>query len=62
MSDPQEQLWSDNPNAPKISRTLYLDEKADFAGNLIASILYGMLNARLHLHLRLFVLSPFGLF
>ena len=45
MSDSQEPLWSDNPNAPKISRTLYLDEKADFAGNLLASILYGMLNA-----------------
>ena len=34
--------WSDNPNAPQISYDLYFQEKADFSGILIASILYGM--------------------
>ena len=33
--------WSDNPNAPKISYSLYFQEKANFAGFLLASILYG---------------------
>ena len=37
----QNQPWSDNPNAPKISRAVYFDEKASFAGILIASMLYG---------------------
>ena len=41
MSDPQENPWSDNPNAPKIPYALHLDEKANFAGYLVASILYG---------------------
>ena len=45
MSDSQEQPWSDNPNAPSISRRLYFDEKAYFAGLLISSILYGAPNA-----------------
>ena len=45
MSDPQGKPWSNNPNAPKILRNLYLNEKADFAGTLIATILYGMINA-----------------
>ena len=43
MSDAQyPDLWSDNPNAPKISHHLYLLEKANLAGYLVASILYGM--------------------
>jgi len=41
MSDSQEQPWSDNPNAPKISYGLYLTEKTWFAGTIISSILYG---------------------
>ena len=45
MSDSQEQPWSDHPNAPNISRRLYFDEKAYFAGLLISSILYGSPNA-----------------
>ena len=44
MSDSQEQPWSDNPNAPSISRRLYFDKKAYFAGLLISSILYGTPN------------------
>ena len=41
MSDSQQNPWSNNPNAPKIPRALYLEEKATFAGTLIGSILYG---------------------
>ena len=41
MSESQEPPWSNNPNAPKIPYSLYLEEKADFAGMLIASVLYG---------------------
>ena len=41
MSDSQEQPWSDNPNAPKIPYRIYFDEKANFAGHLLTSILYG---------------------
>ena len=33
--------WSDNPNAPKIPRFTYFEEKATLAGVFIASILYG---------------------
>ena len=42
MSDSQEQTWSDSPNAPKIPYSVYLDEKADFAGMVGTAILYGM--------------------
>jgi len=42
MSDPQRKPWSDNPNAPNIPHDLYVEEKAYFAGTLIASILYGI--------------------
>ena len=45
MSDAQDKPWSDNPNAPQIPYYLYFEEKADFAGVLIGSILYGMHNA-----------------
>ena len=41
MSNPPEQPWSNSPNAPKIPYSLYAKEKADFAGTLAASILYG---------------------
>ena len=41
MSDSQEQLWSDNPNAPNIPPTTYFAEKAYFAGILVSSVLYG---------------------
>ena len=33
--------WSTNPNAPDIPYSLYFQEKANFAGILIGSILYG---------------------
>lgn len=33
--------FSTNPNAPKITYDVYFQEKANFAGILIASILYG---------------------
>ena len=42
MSSTQEKPWSDNPNAPKISLSVYHFEKASFAGAFICSILYGM--------------------
>ena len=41
MSDSQKKPWSDNPNAPKVPHHLYLDEKANFSGDLVGSILYG---------------------
>ena len=41
MSDSQENSWFGTSNAPKISRSQYHDEKADLAGEFIASILYG---------------------
>ena len=52
MPDSQEQRWSDNPNAPKIPYPLYAEEKADFAGMLIASILYGTPKTPSPLHVR----------
>ena len=54
MSDSQEQWWSDDPNAPKITHVLYFREKATFAGSLIGSILYGMRGLPVaYLHVRL---------
>ena len=42
MSGSQElQPWSNDPNAPDITYMTYFEEKSAFAGNLIASILYG---------------------
>ena len=41
MSGSQPVLWPNSPYTPKIPRLLYLDEKANFAGILIGSILYG---------------------
>jgi hypothetical protein len=34
--------WSNNPNAPKISRREYTTEKAGLAGSFISAIAYGM--------------------
>ena len=62
MSDPQEQPWSDNPNAPNISRRLYFDEKAYFAGLLISSVLYGTPEAPATLPMRPCSFRSFGLF
>jgi hypothetical protein len=42
MADPQTGLWSDSPNAPQISRALYLVEKANFAGISLGVISYGV--------------------
>ena len=44
MSNSQEQPWSNNPNAPDIPRVVYVGEKANFAGTLVSSILYGTRN------------------
>ena len=41
MSGTQQKPWSNNPNAPKIPYDLYLAEKANLAGTLIAAVLYG---------------------
>lgn len=38
-----EKPWSANSNAPQIPYVLYIEEKTNFAGNLIAAIFYGML-------------------
>ena len=47
MSNSQEpQSWSSNPNAPEIPSSLYFQEKTNFAGTLIGSILYGTLETR----------------
>ena len=51
MSDSQEKPWSNNPNAPKIPCSLYQYEKANFAGILICSILYGKHKTPLAAHL-----------
>ena len=45
MSEFQGKPWSDNPNAPKISPFLYHAEKANLAGTIIGSILYGACDA-----------------
>ena len=52
MSGSQQEQWSNNPNAPKISRYLYVEEKSDFAGTLIGSILYGT-RKMAHIYVRL---------
>lgn len=41
MTDSQERPWSSDPSAPKITHSLYFEEKVDFAGMAIASVLYG---------------------
>ena len=42
MPDSQEwPPWSDSPNAPNISYRTYFDEKTNFNGSLLSSILYG---------------------
>lgn len=63
MVDAQEQPWSDNPNAPKISHTVYFEEKASYAGILIASMLYGTYRVfqptRMSIDVHLFCLFDF---
>ena len=46
MSDSKEKPWSDNPNAPKVPYHLYFDEKANFSGYIVSSVLYGTPKAR----------------
>ena len=58
MSDPQQKLQSDNPNAPNIPHSLYIAEKGGLAGNFIGSILYGTREGS-YLHSRLLVLIAF---
>ena len=41
MSDPQGQLFSNNPYAPKIPYNIYIREKANFFGVVVGLILYG---------------------
>ena len=55
MYDSQEKLWSDNPNAPKISYNLYFQEKVTFAGDFVGPILYDTRN----LHVNLPILTSF---
>lgn len=42
MSDPWGPPWSNNPNAPAVSEWVYLGEKADFAGDVVMAIFYGI--------------------
>ena len=42
MPDSRQTPWSNHPNAPKISRHLYILEKGNFAAVYIGTILYGM--------------------
>ena len=48
MFESRAEPWSNNPNAPKISHRLYLEEKCWFAGHLMASMLYGTRDPSLH--------------
>jgi hypothetical protein len=48
MSDSSSNPWSDNPNAPQIPHWLYVAEKTNIAGILIAGILYGTHNLRVY--------------
>jgi hypothetical protein len=41
MSDPSDEPWSNSSNAPQISYSEYIAEKGDFAGSIIAAVLYG---------------------
>lgn len=34
--------WSDNPNAPRITRTVYLKEKTTLAGSIVGAVGYGI--------------------
>ena len=42
MPDSHQTPWSNHPDAPKISRQLYIQEKGYFISDFIGSILYGM--------------------
>lgn len=61
MAGSQEEQWANNPNAPKIPYDLYLQEKAYFAGLLVASLLYGACKNSSD-NVRSLVLTSFGLF
>ena len=52
MSDTLGHPWSNNSNAPNIPYELYFQEKSNFAGTFISSMLYGM-SEHPHLHVRL---------
>ena len=56
MSNAQEQPWSNDPDAPKITHHLYASEKATLAGIFIGSILYGAHNT--HYPLSVYPCSP----
>ena len=43
MAVSQQMPWSDDPNAPQITYSLYQEEKIVFVGTLISAIFYGML-------------------
>lgn len=42
MSATSEEPWSSGPNAPQISYYWYFEEKTNFAGIVVSTILYGM--------------------
>ena len=42
MSGLSGEPWSEGPNAPRISYSLYLEEKTTFAGAFIGAMFYGM--------------------
>ena len=44
MHNCSDQLWSNDPNAPRISNFLYIQEKGYFLGSVIAAISYGTLS------------------
>ena len=56
MSGSQEEVWSDNPNAPKIPYYLYIAEKSRLAGVSLGPILYGTWKIS-RLHAWIFVLK-----
>jgi len=62
MSNSHKQPWSNGPNAPKIPYSVYIEEKADFAGMLLASILYGAVHKTRPLRNRPTVLTSFAQF
>lgn len=40
-----EKPWSNNPNAPQIPHSLYIQEKGNFAGPLVGAVFYGIIIA-----------------
>jgi len=41
MSDPWRQPWSNNPDAPQLSKYDNVEEKAPLAGSFIGAVFYG---------------------